>query len=133
MHQTTTNTARILVLEPDDNARPMLKHNLQAWGWQVMMALDAEDAIQRTQGGQDCFDLILINQMNQTIDECRAIGQQIRQNSGVDSRAPIIIMAERYGADLEGQDIEIGDHEYVSYLEDGQQLKRLLQRLCSVY
>lgn len=45
------------------------------------------------------------------------------------SRAPIIILAERYGPDLEGQDIQVGDNEYVSYLEDGEQLKLLLQRL----
>jgi hypothetical protein len=45
----------------------------------------------------------------------------------------LLIMAERYGTDLEGQDIQVGDNEYVSYLEDGQQLKLILHRLCPVY
>ena len=133
MHQRTTSSPHIFVLDPDDDARPMLKHNLQTWGYQVVIALDEEDAIQRTQKGRDRFDLILISQVGQTVDEWIAIGQQIRQNTVLDSRTPIIIMAERYGTDLEGKDIQVGDNEYVSYLEDGQQLKTILQRLCPVH
>jgi hypothetical protein len=26
----------------------------------------------------------------------------------------------------------VGDHEYVTYLEDGEQLKRILQQVCPV-
>jgi CheY-like chemotaxis protein len=123
----------IFVFEPDDDARPILKDNLQNWGYQAIIALDETDAIQRTQGGCEHFDLILLNQTGQSIDELIAIGQQIRQSTALDNRAPIIIMAEHYGEDLEGQDIQVGDNEYVSYLEDGQQLKVIVQRLCPVY
>lgn len=132
MNQIPTTSPCIFVLEPDDDVRPALKHNLQNWGYKVIMALDKEDAIQRTQGGRDRFDLILLNQGDCSIDEMMAIGQQIRQNTELDSRAPIIIIAEKYGEDLEGQDIQIGNNEYVTYLEDGQQLKNILHRLCPV-
>jgi hypothetical protein len=39
-------------------------------------------------------------------------------------------MAERYGEDMEGKDINVGESDYVTYLEDGEQLLNLLQRLC---
>lgn len=123
----------IFVFEPDDDVRSILKDNLQNWGYQAIIALDETDAIQRTQGGREHFDLILLNQTGQSLDELIALGQQIRKSTALDNRAPIIIMAEQYGEDLEGQDIQVGDNEYVSYLEDGQQLKVILQRLCPVY
>ncbi|HEY9763628.1 MAG TPA: response regulator [Trichocoleus sp.] len=122
----------IFVLEPDDDVRPALKQNLQHWGYDVVMAIDAGDAIQYLRGGQTRFDLILLNQNNQSIDEILAIGQQIRQSTERDSQTPILVMAERYGADLEGQDIQVGGHEYVTYLEDGEQLKSILQKLCPI-
>jgi len=33
---------------------------------------------------------------------------------------------------LEGKDVQVGDREYVSYPEDGQQLMDLLQKICPV-
>ncbi|WP_255527324.1 MULTISPECIES: hypothetical protein [Trichocoleus] len=42
------------------------------------------------------------------------------------------MIAERYSVDLEGKDMQVGDREYVSYPEDGQQLMDLLQKLCPV-
>ncbi|HEY9657264.1 MAG TPA: hypothetical protein V6C65_02285, partial [Allocoleopsis sp.] len=93
-----------------------MKHNLQHWGYDVVIAIDEADAIQRIQSGQTHFDLILLNQSNQSIDEMMAIEQQIRQSTERDSLTPIVIMAEGYGADLKGQDIQCGDNEYVTYL-----------------
>lgn len=97
------------------------------------MTLDEQDAIQRIQRVREHFDLILLNQTGKLIDELMAIGQQIRQSTELDSRTPIIVMAEDYGEDLEGQNIQMGENEYVTYLQDGQQLKDILQRLCPVY
>lgn len=122
----------IFVLEPDDNVRPALKHNLQLWGYQVIMAINEEDAMQRIQAGQKSFDLILLNQTDRSLDELMAIGQQIRQTIGLDNQIPVLMMAEHYGADLEGQNIQVGDNEYVTYLEDGEQLKSILRQLCPI-
>lgn len=96
------------------------------------MALDEADALQRIRGGRERFGLILLNQNGRSIDEMIAIGWQIRQSTELDSRAPTIVMAERYGVELEGQNIQVGENEYVTYLEDGQQLKNLLAQLCPV-
>jgi CheY-like chemotaxis protein len=132
LNQPTTKAPCIFVLEPDDDVRPALKHNLQHWGYNVVMAIDEEDVSQRIQAGQNHFDLILLNQSNRSLDQMLAIGQQIRQSTERDSQTPIVIMAERYGADLEGQDMQMGDQAYVTYLEDGEQLKRILQQVCPV-
>jgi CheY-like chemotaxis protein len=132
LNQPTTKAPCIFVVEPDDDVRPALKHNLHHWGYEVVMAIDEEDALQRIQAGQTHFDLILLNQSGRSLDEMRAIGQQIRQSTERDSQTPIVVLAERYGADLEGQDIQVGDHEYVTYLEDGEQLKRILQQVCPI-
>lgn len=132
LDQPTMKPPCIFVLEPDDDVRPALKHNLQHWGYQVIIAIDEEDALQRIQAGQKSFDLILLNQSGCSIDEMLAIGRQIRQSTERDSQTPTLVMAERYGADLEGQDIQMGNNEYVTYLEDGEQLKSILQQLCSI-
>lgn len=132
LDQPSSKAPCIFVLEPDDNVRPALRHNLQHWGYKVIMAIDEEDAIQRIQAGQKAFDLILLNQSNQSINETMAIGQQLRQATERGSQTPIVIMAERYGTDLEGQNVQVNDNEYVTYLEDGEQLKRILKQLCPI-
>lgn len=132
MSQKQRTAPTILLLEPDDTVRPILKDNLGNWGYNVIVALDEADALQRTRGGCEPFDLILINQFGQSIDNIIDIGRHIRQSAELDSRAPIIIMAEQYGVELEGQNIQVGESEYVTYLEDGQQLRNLLNQLCPV-
>lgn len=132
MSQKLPTLTTILLVEPDDTVRPILRNNLRRWGYNVIVALDAADAIQRTQGRGEAFDLLLMNQFGQSIDKFIEIGQYICQQAELSSRIPIVIMAERYGVELEGQDIQVGEREYVTYLEDGQQLRNLLNKLCPV-
>lgn len=122
----------ILIVEPDDAVRPILRDNLYRWGYQVIVTLGAVDALDRTRGGNEPFDLVLLNQFKQSIEQAVEAGQQIRHQAALSSYLPIVVMAEHYGTDLEGQTIQVGDNEYVTYLEDGQQLKQLLYQLCPV-
>jgi DNA-binding response OmpR family regulator len=122
----------ILVVEPDDDVRPLLRNNLHRQGYRAIMTLDEEDAIARARGDSDRPDLILINQYRQPLDKAIHIGRRIRQDAGLPSDTPIVIMAERYGEDMEGKDVKVGESDYVTYLEDGEQLLNLLQRLCPV-
>lgn len=119
----------ILLVEPDDETRPPLVHNLRYWSYAVIVALDEADASNRVRdrGGQ--LDLILLNQFRLSLDETFEMGRRIRQMSALPHRPAIVVMAECYGADMEGQNIEMGEREYVTYLEDGEQLMRLLNRL----
>ena len=128
-HQTPPT---ILIVEPDDQVRPALIHNLRRWGYRVIVALDEEDATERVKNGGLQADVILLNQMQQSIDQFVNIGRSIRQSAERSTNTPIVIMAERYGNDLEGQDVQVGEREYVTYLEDGQQLMNLLHNLCPI-
>ncbi len=122
----------ILMMELDDDTRPLLKLNLSNWGYHVISALQEEDAIALGHGVRDRPDLILLNQVNLPIDEVINIGRRIRQGAELPSSTPIVVTAEQYGEDMEGKDVKVGESEYVTYLEDGQQLMNLLHRLCPV-
>ena len=123
----------ILLVEEDDEVRPLLSQNLRNQGYHVVVALNEADAIERTKGGSFCPDLILLNQVGRSIQEYVVMGQRICKSAGIGGNTPIIVMAEQYGADMEGKDVQVDDAEYVTYLEDGQQLMNLLHRLCPVY
>ncbi len=122
----------ILLVEEDDEVRPLLSQNLRNQGYHVVVALNEADAIERTKGGSFCPDLILLNQVGRSIEEYTVMGQHICKSAGIGDHTPIIVMAERYGADMEGKDVQVDDTEYVTYLEDGEQLINLLHRLCPV-
>jgi DNA-binding response OmpR family regulator len=122
----------ILVVEPDNDVRPLLRNNLHRQGYRAIVTLDEEDAIARARGDGDRPDLILINQYQLPLDKMIDMGQRIRQDARLPSITPIVIMAERYGEDMEGKDVKVGESDYVTYLEDGEQLMNLLQRLCPV-
>lgn len=121
----------ILLIEPDDQTRPILKKNLSRWGYRIIIALDPEDALDRMQGKQEIIDVILFNQDGFATEALLSLGREIRQIIHLAWQVPIVVMALRYGEDLEGQDVALGEEQYVSYLEDGQQLRDLLQKLCS--
>jgi DNA-binding response OmpR family regulator len=123
----------ILLVEEDDEVRPLLSQNLRNQGYHVVVALNEADAIERRKGGSFCPDLILLNQVGRSIQEYVVMGQRICESAGIGNQTPIIVMAEQYGADMEGKDVQVDDTEYVTYLEDGEQLMNLLHRLCPVY
>jgi len=123
---------RILMLEWDDDTRPLLKQNLCNQGYRVIVALEEEDAIVLARGGRKCPELILLNQVKLSIDDFINMGQRIRQGAELASSTPIVVMAEQYGEDMEGKNVKVGESEYVTYLEDAQQLMNLLHCLCPV-
>ena len=132
MNTQAVTLTTLLLVEPDDDVRPVISQNLRRWGYQVVVALDAADALQRTQCGCGTFDLILLNQVRQPLDHLITLGRQLRQQAQLPPSVPIVVLAEAYGVALEGQNVPVGDSEYVAYLEDGQQLKTLLHKLCPV-
>ena len=121
--------ATIFLIEEDDATRPLLKHNLQRYGYRVIIALDEEDALQRIDGGQVQADLVLINLVGKSPEDALFIGQRIRKHAKYDGHTPLIVMAEKYGADLEGTDVNVGGNDWITYPEDAEQLQHLLARL----
>ncbi|HVF56278.1 MAG TPA: hypothetical protein VM934_09015 [Pyrinomonadaceae bacterium] len=121
--------ATILLIEEDDDTRPILKRNLTGKGYHVIVAIDEEDAFERTRDGAGRADLILLNVVGVSTDAAVEAARRIREHAKYDGHTPIIVMAERYGPSLEGRDVPVGENEYVTYLEDSEQLHRLLAQL----
>jgi hypothetical protein len=91
--------------------------------------LDAEDAVQRLSGGRVAADLILIDLVGKPAGEVLRVGRGMREEAGYDGRTPLVVMAEKYGADVEGTDSNVGGNDWITYLADHEQLKNLLARL----
>ena len=56
----------IFLIEEDDDTRPILKGNLKAYGYRVLLALDEEDAQERLGDGVVQADLLLLNLVGKT-------------------------------------------------------------------
>ena len=122
----------IFLVEEDDDTRPVLRRNLQNYGYRVMLALDEEDALERVGNGSlTRADLFLLNLVGKTPEEVLLIGRRIRERGKYDGHTPLVVMAEKYGADVEGTDANVENNDWVTYLEEPDQLRNLLRRLTS--
>ena len=121
--------ATILLVEEDDDARPILRHNLRREGYDVLVAVDEASALDWLAAGRVRADLILVNLVGQTTDAALAAGRRVRERNGPDGATPLVVIAEQYGEELEGRDVSEGDGEWVTYMEDADQLNALLSRL----
>ena len=115
------NQLTIFLIEEDDDTRPILKKNLQLDGYRVLLALDEEDACGRVGGGGSHADLVLINLVGRSAEEVLSAGRRIREHGEYDGRTPLVVMAEKYGAELEGTDVNVGGNDWITYPEDHEQ------------
>jgi len=121
----------ILLVEEDEDVRPNLRRRLQKDGYRVLLALDEEDALERVGGGHVPADLVLIDLINKSPDAVLQAGRRIREHAKYDGHTPLVVLAEKYGADVEGTDVNVSGNDWVTYLEDRNQLNNLLARLLS--
>jgi CheY-like chemotaxis protein len=132
MHHSGGEQPVILLIEEDDDTRPVLRENLVRYGYLVLLALDEEDAISRVSGGQVNADLLLINLVGKSVEDTLQTGRRIREHAKFNGATPLVVMAEKYGKDLEGTDVNVGGSDWVFYLgEELDQLQNLLRRLTS--
>ena len=73
-----------------------------------IVALDEEDALERIGGGQARADLALINLVGKSPEEALEIERRIRGHAKYDGYTPLVVMAEKYGEDVEGTDVNAG-------------------------
>ena len=123
------NRATIFLVEEDDEARPILRHNLQRYGYRVIVAVDEGDALERVGGGHVPADLVLINLVHKSPEDVLHIGRRIREHARYDGHTPLVVLAEKYGPNVEGTDVNVGGNDWIAYLEEHDQLKNLLARL----
>lgn len=121
----------ILLVEEDEDVRPSLRRNLQKDGYRVLLAIDEEDALDRVDGGGVPADLVLIDLIDKSPDAVLQVGRRIREHAKYDGHTPLVVLAEKYGADLEGTNVNVSGNDWISYLEDRDQLNNLLARLLS--
>src|SRR5947209_12165449 len=121
----------IFLVENDDDTRPVLRENLQTEGYRVLLALDEEDALERVSDGGARADLVLVNLVGKSPKDAVKVGRRIREHAKYDGHTPLVVMAEKYGEDLEGTDVNVSGNDWITYLEDHEQLKNLLARLLS--
>lgn len=122
---------QILLIEMDDETRPLLRHNLENEGFDVIVTLEEKDAIARMKDATDVPDLILLNQVNSSANGFIEMGLRIRSQLNFSESMPIVVIAEHFAKELTGQNQQVGNYEYITYLEDGQQLIDLLTQLCA--
>ncbi|PYS78885.1 MAG: hypothetical protein DMF67_02600 [Acidobacteria bacterium] len=129
MDGNTENQATIFLVEEDDETRRPLVNNLRGYGYRVIVALDEEAALESVGGGRMSADLILVNLVGKSTDEALDMGRRIRAHAKYDGHTPLVVMAEKYGEDVEGTDVNVAGNDWVTYPEDARQLRRLLDRL----
>ena len=117
----------VFLIDEDNDSRLLLRENLKDEDFNVSLAVDEEDALDRAGGGCLKADLVIINLLKKSPDEVLKIGKNIRRAGNID--APLVIIANKYGEDLEGTNARFGENEYITYLEDGEQLSDLIDRL----
>lgn len=121
--------ATIPLIEEDDDTRPVLRHNLLRAGYEVLVAVDEASALDWLAAVGASADLILINPVDKTTDEALDAARRVRERNGKDGSTPLVVIAERYGEELEGRDVSAGEGEWVTYMEDAGQLNALISRL----
>jgi DNA-binding response OmpR family regulator len=121
--------ATILLIEEDDDARPVIRHNLRRAGFDVLVAVDEASARDWLEAGGARADLILVNLVGRTTEEALAAGRRVRRHNALDGSTPVVVIAEKYGDGLEGRDVREGEGEWVTYMEDSTQLHDLISRL----
>lgn len=120
--------ANILFVEDDDDARQGLRRMLIRDGYRVLMAIDEEDALERISFGLRP-NVILLNQDGST-DDVLAIGVRIRAIGNL-SGVPIVVIASKFDASQEGENMAVGGNDYICYWEGHDQLKDLLTQVTS--
>lgn len=81
-------------------------------------------------GGYVHANLMLLDLVNKTTEESLGVGRQIRRHARYDGRTPLVVMAQWYGKDVEGTNVNVEHNDWIFYLgEEPEQLNDLLRRL----
>ncbi|HEY6186497.1 MAG TPA: hypothetical protein VIW80_02380 [Pyrinomonadaceae bacterium] len=128
MAEKGSKRATILYVEDDDDTRLIMRQNLVKDGYRVLIEISEDDALERATDGPVDADLLLIN-LGLPPDDVLIAARRIRHAAIARTDVPIVVIAYKYGTDMEGRDVKAEENEWVSYLEDAEQLDRLLARL----
>jgi DNA-binding response OmpR family regulator len=122
----------IFLIEEDDETRRPLVNNLRSDGYRVLVAVDEADALERVSAGGINADLVLVNLVGKSAEEVLDVGRRVRDHAKYNGHAPLVVMPEKYGKDVEGTEVNVEGNDWIFYLgEDAGQLRNLLARILS--
>ena len=101
------NKSIIFFIDEDNDSRLSFRANLKKKGYHVSIAIDEEDAFDRVKHQCLKADLVLMNFVHKSPERVLEIGRNICQVGKLD--IPIVVIAHKFGADLEGKNIQVSD------------------------
>lgn len=116
---------RVLLVEDSEDNRVMMKRLLEMSGYEVMEAVNGEQAVESAQTTRP--DLILMDLSLPKIDGLAAT-RYIRRLPAL-QRVPIVVVSAHDTADFHAEALASGCNEYVTKPIDFGQLELLLKRL----
>ena len=126
----STQKATIFFVETEDGTRRLLKRGLRDCGYRVLAAEDVEEALEGAEYGLARADLILLGPLGKNTEESLDIGRRIRGHAKHNGDTPLVVMAEKYGEDVEGTEAHVGGNDWIFYPGDEpHQLRNMLARL----
>lgn len=121
------NQPTIFLVENDDDTRFVFKRLLQEHGYNVLLSVDEQDALQRVNDGFVKSDLLMVNLLGKSELEMLDFGNLLREKGK--PNIPVVAIAAKYGNDLEGTIAQVRENEYIVYLGEGDELFDLLSSL----
>jgi CheY-like chemotaxis protein len=122
--------SRILYVEDDDATRPVLQHFLRKMGYLVAIEVSEENALHRAGFNAIEVDLILVH-LNMSTEQALAAGRRIRLAVGNGMAVPLVVIADRSEPGCDDRDINVHGNDWITYMDDSEQLKSLFRRALS--
>ena len=104
--------------------------NLREFGYRLLVAADAQDALEWVGGGIYIHaDLLLLDLIGKLPEEALLTGRCLRVAGQYHDQTPLVVMPEKVDLEMEGTDLNVSANDWICYYEDADQLQRLLSRL----
>lgn len=120
----------IFLLEEDDHTRSLLNATLRSKGYGIMLSATKDEALLRTNDGLQKADIILVDLVRKSPEETLDFGRKLLQNAR--PTASLVVIAAIYNEELAGTISQVGENEYIVYLETGDELFDLLSSLTKI-
>ena len=121
------NKPTIFLLEEDHDTRLTLNKMLTDKGYNVMSTATKEDAFHRVGDGLLKSDLVLVDLVRTQPEETLSFGRKLLESAK--SNASLVVLAAIYDAELGGTISQVGENEYIVYIETGEELFDLISTL----
>lgn len=104
----TTDTARLLIVDDNENNRDMLSRRLQRQGYETEVAADGQEALEKIESGQ--HDIVLLDVMMPGMSGLEVL-KRIRESHSIEELPIIMATAKGESADIiEALDLKANDY-----------------------